>query len=372
MSASSKNLTVVLLAVCSLTLVVQAQSGRKVPKPESSILRIETREVLLPINAYDAEGRNVTDLTPKDFIVVENGEARVITALRREPASIVLVLDLSNEIGTFKNGASARYLRRDPKDASNQDAPVWAKKYEVVPRPAAREFADNFIRNLGDGDQIAIVQYSDRVQLVQDWTLDRAKALDSLQSRYRVGLKSRYHDALAMAAAKLGERSGRRVLVLLSDGLDSASRASHHQAVAAIEQTGASVFVVGWDEVLKLEITGAISWMGAHEKQSSALGKRMVELKRFLYGLDSAAYELRDLAEKSGGEMLSPADFDQLVGRVPQELHRELGAQYSLAFVTERGPNMEPERNVEVIPARPGLSVRARHRYYVGDENTRK
>ncbi len=374
MSTRLKNLVSAFLPallVCCLTLAGWAQSGRKIPKLESPVLRIETREVLLPVNAYDAEGRNVTNLTVGDFIVVENGEPRVITALRREPASIVLVLDLSNEIGTFKNGASDRYVTREKKAIAARDRPVWAKEYEIVPRPAAREFADNFIRNLGEGDEIAIIQYSDRVQLIQDWTRDREMALESLRSKYRVGLKSRYFDALTLAAAKLREKAGRRVIVLLSDGLDSASRASQRQAIAAIEQTGGSVFVVGWDEVLRLEISGAISWMNAHERQNTSLMKRMVELQRFLTGLESAAYDLRNLAEKSGGEMFSPSDFDQLVSGMPPNLHRELGAQYSLAFMTERGPFLDPERNVEVLPARPGLSLRSRRTYYIGSEDAR-
>lgn len=375
MKAWHKNLAPAILAMCTLLPpVAPAQSGRKVPQRETPVVRISTIEVELPFNAYDAEGRNVTDLTPKDLIVVENGEPRVITALRRQPASVVLVLDLSSEIGTFKNGASQRYWTGDAGDeqhATDADAPIWAKKHDVVPRPAAREFADNFIRNLNDGDQIAIVQYSDRVQLMQDWTDDREKALDALKSKYRVGLKARYHDALAMAAAKLNERRGRRVMVLLSDGLDSASKSSQRQAMTVIERTGASVFVIGWDEVLKREISGAMSWMGAHEKQSSASYKRIGELKRYLDSLDQAAYDLRELAEHSGGEMLSPADFDQLVAKVPLDLHRELGAQYSLAFVTERGGNLEPQRTVEVIPARPGLGVRARRSYYVAEEGPR-
>jgi hypothetical protein len=81
--------------------------------------------------------------------------------------------------------------------------------------------------------------------------------------------------ALALTASKLSERGGRRVVVLLTDGLDSGSKTSRHQAMTALERTGTSVFVVAWEEVLRFEITGAISWMNAHERQSSSLYKRM-------------------------------------------------------------------------------------------------
>jgi VWFA-related protein len=359
----------VVLAMCSMTIGAGAQSGRKPnPRPptESPIARIETREVFLPLSAYDAEGNNVTDLAPKDLLVVENGEPRAITRLRREPASVVLVLDLSNEIGTFKNGASQRYSKDNEQRQINREGPVWARKYEIVPRPAAREFADNFVVGLPEDDEIAIIQYSDRVQLVQDWTRDRRQALDSLHSKYRVGLKARYYDALTLATEKLRDRSGRKVIVLLSDGLDSASRARRQQAVSAVEHSGAAVFVVAWEDVLRREITGAIQWL-AHEGSGSREAKRIAELRRFLSTLEGAGFELSDLAHKSGGELVMPADFDQLVAVAPRSLNREIGAQSSLAFVTERGPSLEDERTVEVMSARPGLSVRARRVYYLGD-----
>ena len=53
---------IVVLAVCSMTVGARAQSGRKTnprPSAESPIARIETREVLLPVSAYDAEGNNI-------------------------------------------------------------------------------------------------------------------------------------------------------------------------------------------------------------------------------------------------------------------------------------------------------------------------
>lgn len=350
-------------------VAAEAQSGRKItPQPgsEKSVVRIETREVILPLNAYDADGHNVTDLEPKDIVVVEEGEARVVTSLRRERASIILLLDLANEIGTFKNGE--RYVVRDEKPLPvDRQAPVWAKKYDIVPRPAAREFADNFVGSLSEGDEIAIIQYADRVQLIQDWTGDRNEALEALRSKYRIGLKSRYYDAVALAVEKLRDRGGRKVIVMLTDGIDTASKTRRREAVQALERCGAALFIVGWDEVLRQEISGAIGWIGAHERQSSSSMKRIAELRRFLTLLEGASYELRDLAETSGGGWISPPSFEALVAGVPRSLHREIGAQYSLAFLTERGPGLESERRIEVLPARPGLSVRSRRRYYVED-----
>lgn len=372
-------MVVAVILCCGVPAAAWAQSGRRVqqppPKPgepapgEKPVVRVETREVLLPLSAWDLEGRVVADLRPQDLLVVEEGQPRTITDLRREPANIVLVLDLSNEIGTFKNGPS-EWARRDERRLGiDPEAPLWGGPSKpILPNPAPRELAKNLVAALAPGDEIAIIQYADRVQLVQDWTADREEAQEALRSKFRVGIKARYYDALALAAQKLGERAaGRRVVVLVSDGLDSASRARRQQALAALAKTRAAVFVIGWAELVRGEIENAIGWIGAHEPHGTATTKRVNELRRHLPQLDGGSEDLRQLAEASGGEMWLPESFEEFVV-LPRRILGEVGAQYTLAFSTERGPSLEALRSVEVIPARKGLSVRARRSYYLEGE----
>src|SRR5215470_7509535 len=117
------SLSPLLLVSLSLSLTAFAQSGRKPqgqqPPGEKPLARIETREVAVPIIAYDPEGNYVNDLKPKDVLVLEEREARQVTNLKRDPANIVLILDSANEIGTFKNGPTERY--------GKPDTPIWEK-----------------------------------------------------------------------------------------------------------------------------------------------------------------------------------------------------------------------------------------------------
>jgi VWFA-related protein len=236
----------------------------------------------------------------------------------------------------------------------------------VLPRPTAREFANHFVARLSSNDQIAIIQYADKVQLIQDWTNDRNKALEALQSKYRVGIKSSYYDALKLAAEKLESRDrGRRVVVLVSDGLDSNSKVTRAKAFSALEKSRAAVFVVGWAEALKREIEIAIYWADHHERGTTA--KRIAELRRQIPILEAATVELRQISESSGGEMWLPPTHDQLI-EMDTRLASEIGSQYSLSFVTERKPSLEDTRAIQVLPARPGLSVRSRRTYYAGED----
>ena len=229
----------------------------------------------MPIIAYDANGNYVNDLLPKDVLVLEEGEARQVTNLKRDPANIVLILDLANEIGTFKNGPTERY--------GKSDTPIWeqGRNYKVVRGPTQWEFANQFVSGLSPNDKIAIIQYAEKAQLIQDWTSDRNQALNAISSKYRVGMKSSYYDALKLAADKLQSRSdGRRIVVLISDGLDSNSKIGRSKAILALEKARATVFVVGWADALRREIELSISWMANHEVAGTNVYKRIEELRR--------------------------------------------------------------------------------------------
>jgi len=340
-----------------------AKPGEQQPKPgEAPTVKIETREVALPLMAYDADGKFVDDLTEKDVLVLEEGEGRQVTRVKREPASIVLIMDCSNEIGTFKNAATERYYK--------PERPIWEKgpEYQVITNPTTRQFANMFVSRLSPEDQIAIIQYSDKVQLIQDWTNDRQQVLNSLASKYRVGIKSSYHDALKLAADKLSAQpNGRRIVVLITDGIDSNSKTGKTKAMLALEKSRASVFVIGWAEVLRHEIETAAGWISAHENAGLNAAKRVAELRRHLSIMEGMTVELRVMAERSGGEFLLPATHDELI-ILHSKVSREIGAQYSLSFITERTPSLEDKRSIKVIPARPGLSLRSASSYYITDD----
>lgn len=353
------------LALTVLAGPAVSQSGRRPQgRVEKPVVTIETLEVVVPLLAYDAEGRMVDDLRPRDVLVLEEKEARQVAGLRREPANIVIILDGSNEFGTFKNGPTRRF--------GNPERPVWEKPAEQsqLPDPTAREFAIRFLGCLSPRDRVAIIQYSDKVQLIRNWTDDPAAAIEALRSKYRVGIRASYRDALKLAAEKLEEvTEGRRLVLLLTDGLDSASRVSAAKAQLALEQARATVFVVGWADVLRREIELSVGWMRAHESFNSASASRLGELRRYLAEVEAATSELRQMAERSGGDLRMPATHDDLVA-LSRPISEEIGAQYSLSFITERKPSLEDYRSIEVLPARPGLSLRSRRVYYAGEAVT--
>lgn len=340
---------------------VFGQSGRKpVMQEEKPVFRLETLEVVVPLIAYGANGKFVNDLALKDIVVLEEKEPRPVASLKREPANIVLILDGSNEVGTFKNGPTRRFQL--------DERPVWERRDtdSQLADPTSREFALRFLERLSPRDQVAIIQYSDRVQLLQNWTGDMKQAADSLRSKYRVGIRSSYYDALKLAGEKLEERKeGRRIVVLLSDGIDSASRAGRSKAMLALDRARATVFVIGWAAAVRREIELAVGWMRGHENFTTASARRLGDLRGYLGALEGAAVELRQLAETSGGIIWMPATHADLTASF-RPLAEEIGAQYSLTFISERKPSLEDRRSIEVISARAGMHLLSCRSYYVG------
>lgn len=358
-----------------LCLSAFAQSGRKTPNTQKNPqdkadLRIETREVRMPLRAYNNVGTPVTDLTPKDIVIIEDGTARQTTSVKFEPANILLVLDVSNEIGTFKNGESDRnniYVDEKEYEKPEHGEMLPRKTTPILVQPAPREFAYNVVANLAATDRIAIIQYSDKVQLIQDWTLDHQQARVALDSKFRVGTQSTFHDAMVLAAKKMAEcETGRRVMILLSDGFDSASKATRGKALDALMKTETSIFVVSWTELLRSEIIKAMQWNGAHERQDNRTFKRQKELADFLHKLDGSETELKGLAEVTGGEFYLPTRFKFFL-RQPTDILKDIGAQYTLTYLTEREFVDTSFRSVQVIAARSGMTVKARQRRYSGD-----
>jgi VWFA-related protein len=352
----------------------KGQSGQSGQRPEEKpVIRLDTRELVIPLSAYDAEGKFVDDLQPRDVLVLEENEPRVVTSIKREPASIVLVLDLCNEFGTFKNGPSNYFGPPEEENKPDREKPVWVGTHDILARPAPREFADNFVARLSSQDHISIIQYSDRVQLIQDWTNNRDQALSALRSKYRIGLSSHYHDALLLAAEKLRERStGRRIIVLVSDGVDSASETTLADALVAVKRVQATVFVIGWARALQDQVSQLLAKYKAEAKPGIQIvgtqRKRQAELSIYLQLLANASVELRDLAQSSGGELYMPPNHRELTSS-PKMLVSEIGAQYSMSFLIDpKSTAIDDTRTIQVIPARQGLSVHSRTTYYVGNE----
>ncbi|HEX4948361.1 MAG TPA: VWA domain-containing protein [Blastocatellia bacterium] len=350
-----------------------AASGSAQDKPEQQPdLRIETIEARIPLRAWDAYGKRVTNLKPQDIVVIENGEGRQVTSLKQEAANVLLVLDHSVEFGLMKNG---RPRLQEESGGRNR----------LLTPPATVDFAESLLPLLGEADHLAILQYSDQVELIQPWTTNRREALQALRAKVRQGDKTRLYDALLRAAETLQQRpAGRRVLILVTDGIDTASQTQKQAAITALARTGATLFIVSLAEFIKQPVENTkpdiVSGHGGTPQDTASarvninispwVFKRNKELNKYTKKVAASAKEWTKIAENSGGEIYRPKNFDELI-TLPIEIMREVGAQYTVTYLTERKPNEAVLRKLEILGAR-SITVRAPQQYYTGAQTPKE
>lgn len=172
-----------------------AQSGKtpadaaEVERPQSkaaepfdaaeTTFKVDVRLVNLLVTVKDSQGAPIADLSAEDFTVVDGGERRKIAVFERRtnrPLSVVLMLDTSL--------------------STNKELPFE--------RDAASRF---FARLLGEGshpgDRVAVLQFSDYVEVLSGFTTSARSASKAMRRLERGGGTSLY-DAVYLASQQLG------------------------------------------------------------------------------------------------------------------------------------------------------------------------
>lgn len=312
-----------------------AQSGRRpIPKaapvppgqdPDADV-RLGTQEVLLNVTVRDANGRPVKGLTGEDFIVAEDRVKQELASCREAmlPVNVVLVLDASGS--------------------------VFSERVSI------RRAAGAFASKLGPEDRVSVIQFADKVELLQDWTTDREAIQHALNWRYRGGEATAFWDGLYLAAEdQLSKVEGRRAIILLSDGVDTSSKISEDYVRAALDRCGASVYVVSKAQALIERIkpqagkAGVIA--GSAKLARAAIGE-----------LIAAEERMKRLADRYGGRLYAPVT-DMELDRAYEDVALELKQQYVLTYVSANEVRDGRWRAIEIFPTRPGMTVRTRKGY---------
>jgi Ca-activated chloride channel homolog len=271
--------------------------------------RKEVEEVILHVTVVDKDRRMITSLGRDNFQVFENNQPQRITSFRHEdiPVALGIVVD---------NSGSMR------------------EKRERVAKAAL-----NLVRASNPGDQVFIVNFNDEYFLDQDFTNSIPKlkeALDKLEAKGGTAL----YDAIVAASDYLKKNATlqKKVLVVVTDGEDDASRQTLEQAVSRLqEENGPTVY--------------GIAILG-EEKQRRA--RRVMET----------------IAERTGGIAFLPKGVDQ-VDEISSTVARDIRNQYTIGYKPTTPKSVGGYRTIHVEAKAKGfnkLTARTRSGYYAGQE----
>jgi len=182
---------------------------------EPTTLRVDVRLVNVVATVTDKDGKFVPGLTVDDFTVLEDGTPQKITHFsqdRNVPVSVGILLDTSGSMAGKMRAASAAVER--------------------------------FLHNIHEDDDIFLMTFARNINLEQDFTSDRRKLAKALMS-LNVGGGTLLYDGLKEAIEKVEKgRHDKRAVLILSDGIDSGSKASTRDELLRTIR-GAEVLVYG-------------------------------------------------------------------------------------------------------------------------------
>ncbi len=281
----------------------------------------------MAITVRDAVGRPVTGLTQDDFIVAEDRVRQKIVscAVASQPVNVVILLDASGS--------------------------VFSELQSI------RSAADSFVRALSPEDRVAVVQFAEKVELLQGWTSDRDAIEHAIDWRYKGGEATAFWDAVYLAADDLfAGVEGPKAIVLLSDGVDTSSKVTEDHVRAALDRAGCSVYVVSKAQVLIDRIS---KYTGVGGVMSGSAGQARYAVQR----LEEAQAEMGKMADRYGGVMLLPRDDREDLSDKFQSIARELKQQYLVTYVPQNEERDGRWRSVEIYLTRPGMTARTRKGY---------
>jgi len=287
--------------------VCLAVAGAAAQEP-SETLKVDVKLVNVFVTVTDAQGAPIGKLTKDNFKLNEDGKEQKIAVFDKEsalPLSIVLAVDTSL--------------------STRRDLPL-----ELA---SGRRFAHAILR---PQDGLAVFQFSEIVNEVVPFTAD-LKTIDRAIDKVRLGSATALYDALYLGSRALEKRQGRKVMVVITDGGDTASKVDYHDAVRAAQEAEAIVYTI---IVVPVEANAGRDLGGEHA--------------------------LVQISEDTGGKYYYANSLPQLDDAFKQ-ISDELRTQYLLAYYpSQRLSDSDFRRiavNVTGVPEN-GFLVRHRTGYY--------
>jgi len=292
------------------------------PKPDSDdVIKVESALVPIPVSVLDANGRAVATLKLADFELKVDGKVVEIGDISRSDTPIRLAM-------LFDNSSSVLIARDFEKDAA-------VRFFRRVIRP--------------DRDMAALFSVADYTRLEQALTKDVGQLTQAIEMFPEPRGATALLDGIFKVADYLKSVSGRRVVVIVSDGEDTYSDDSTtlEKVVRVLQLNDCQVYVVKTKDFENYKRTGMRS--GNANIRALTAERRMIEI-----------------AQQTGGAVYSPIDEDEM-NEAFKQISAELSQQYILSYYPENEADKRGEfREISLtVKGKTNFSIRTRKGYYV-------
>jgi len=267
-------------------------------QPQGPIFKAGTQVVSLFVTVADAQKRLVPDLTKDDFEVFDNEKPQTITYFDNSvhPITVVVMLDTSGSM--------------------------------TLTIDLLKRAAEQFLLRLLPDDKAKVGAFNDKVQISARFSNNRDQLISAVKD-LDYGNGTRLWDAVALSLDELKGVDGRKVILIFTDGDDTASKVGLGSMIDRARAEEVMVYAIGLES----------HFMNQRTKPDGGL---------------------RKIADETGGgyfELKKTADLAPTFTKVASELH----SQYVIGFSPTQLDNRVHKLMVKMKPA--GLTARARKSY---------
>ena len=294
-------ITAIALLAGDSRAVLEPRARPRAAAPDAT-LRVDSSLVLIPVSVTDPLDRPVADLARSQFHIFEDGVEQQIAQFSRDecPISAGLLFDASGSIGK-----------------------------QIV---TSRETVDQFLKSGGDRDEYFLIKFAQNVELAAAFTNQPETLQQKLFFTHPEG-GTAFLDAVYLGIQKMKQaRNPRRVLLVVSDGADNASRYSRGEVFGLARESDVQVYTVG--------VFSSETW-----------GARLLDR----------------LAEQTGGRYYRVSrrrDLAEIAERIGNEIRHEYVIGYRSTNPERDGKYRRVQVKVTPPEASPKLRVTARSGYY--------
>ena len=286
------------------------QTSTRPERQSDTTIKVDVNLINVFVTVTDASGAPVGGLTKENFALKEDDRDQIIKVFDKEsalPLSIALAIDTSL--------------------STRRDLPLE--------QASAKRFAHDILRPI---DALLVYSFSEFVHPAAMGYTSDLKRIDDSIDHVRVGAATALYDAIYVASRDLDRRKGRKVIVLITDGGDTASKFDYKEAVRAAEEAEAIVYSI---IVVPIEASAGREIGGEHA--------------------------LIQLSEDTGGKYYYATSMTQL-DEAFHKISDELRTQYLLAYYPSQHTSWSEFRRIEVkiagVPDAAAYKVRHRAGYY--------
>ncbi|TKJ32069.1 hypothetical protein CEE39_06315 [bacterium (candidate division B38) B3_B38] len=285
---------------------------------EGYLFEARVNLVTLDVTVTDKRNKYISGLDKDDFRVYEEGVIQKITHFTREerPLVIGLLLDSSGSM-------------------------------EGIKMVRAKAGAVKFIHTLKENEEAFIIDFDSEVKVLQDLTSDKGKLITAIDSTYADGATA-LNLALREGIKKLEDKTGRKAIILLSDGYDTVQEMTEEQVLEAAKRAEVKIYSIG---IIERWLTLPAPFRRQTPFEEKGLGEIV----------------LKSLSDWTGGEAFFPQSVSRL-DKIYLQIAQELRSQYALGYTSINQKQDGSWRSIKVELTDKKLKARTKKGYYAPEK----